>query len=129
MFTIGEFSKITGLTVKTLRFYHEKKDGLKVRRKLRIRNYGDDLYFFEIKRKVEKTVLKERVSLRHSDVAGALNGADPVVLMSGRPEDDRPCTVRFSIARPSILAKLDLPEPKKPDTQIAMPSCGFCGVS
>jgi DNA-binding transcriptional MerR regulator/effector-binding domain-containing protein len=24
MFTIGEFSKITGLTVKTLRFYHEK---------------------------------------------------------------------------------------------------------
>jgi DNA-binding transcriptional MerR regulator/effector-binding domain-containing protein len=25
MFTIGEFSKITGLTVKTLRFYHEKK--------------------------------------------------------------------------------------------------------
>ena len=25
MFTIGEFSKITGLTVKTLRFYHEKE--------------------------------------------------------------------------------------------------------
>ena len=24
MFTIGEFSKITGLTVKTLRFYHEE---------------------------------------------------------------------------------------------------------
>ena len=24
MFTIGEFSKITGLSVKTLRFYHEK---------------------------------------------------------------------------------------------------------
>jgi hypothetical protein len=27
--------------------------------------------------------------------------------------------VRFSIANPSILAKLDLPEPKKPDTQMA----------
>ena len=25
MFTIGEFSKITGLTVKTLRFYHEEQ--------------------------------------------------------------------------------------------------------
>jgi hypothetical protein len=25
--------------------------------------------------------------------------------------------------RPSILAKLDLPEPKKPETQMAMPSC------
>ncbi len=24
MFTIGDFSKITGLTVKTIRFYHEK---------------------------------------------------------------------------------------------------------
>ena len=24
MFTIGEFSKITGMTVKTLRFYHEE---------------------------------------------------------------------------------------------------------
>ena len=24
MFTIGDFSKITGLTVKTLRFYHEQ---------------------------------------------------------------------------------------------------------
>ena len=24
MFSIGEFSKITGLTIKTLRFYHEK---------------------------------------------------------------------------------------------------------
>ena len=25
MFTIGEFSKITGLSVKTIRFYHEKQ--------------------------------------------------------------------------------------------------------
>jgi DNA-binding transcriptional MerR regulator len=24
MFTIGEFSKLSGLTVKTLRFYHEE---------------------------------------------------------------------------------------------------------
>ena len=31
--------------------------------------------------------------------------------------------------RPSILAKLDLPEPKKPETQMAIPSCGLFGVS
>ena len=27
------------------------------------------------------------------------------------------------------MAKLDLPEPKKPETQMAMPSCGLFGVS
>ena len=37
--------------------------------------------------------------------------------------------MRFAIERPSILAKLDLPEPKKPETQMAMPSCGLFGVS
>jgi len=40
-----------------------------------------------------------------------------------------PPIFRFSIARPSILAKLDLPEPKKPDTQTAIPSWGLLGVS
>jgi hypothetical protein len=40
-----------------------------------------------------------------------------------------PTMGRLAMARPSSLAKLDLPEPKKPDTQTAMPSCGFCGVS
>jgi hypothetical protein len=46
-----------------------------------------------------------------------------------RSAADSPATVRFAIERPSILAKLDLPEPKKPETQMAMPSCGLFGVS
>ena len=40
-----------------------------------------------------------------------------------------PASTRFSIARPSILAKLDLPDPKKPETQTPTPSCGLFGVS
>ena len=40
-----------------------------------------------------------------------------------------PAIFRFAIESPSILAKLDLPEPKKPDTQIAIPSWGLLGVS
>ena len=78
-----------------LRFYHEKKDGLKVRRKLRVRHYGDDHYFLEIKRKINKTTLKERVSLRRSQVAGALNGMDPAVVMAGRPDGDLQTLERF----------------------------------
>ena len=46
-----------------------------------------------------------------------------------RSAADSPATERFEIDSPSIFAKLDLPEPKKPDTQIAMPSWGLFGVS
>ena len=51
------------------------------------------------------------------------------VRFRNRSETGSPRTVRFSIVRPSTFANDDLPEPKKPDTQTAMPSCGFCGVS
>jgi hypothetical protein len=78
-----------------LRFYHEKKDGLKIRRKLRVRNYGDDLCFLEIKRKINNKVLKERASLPSAQVAGALDGLDPRVVMSGRPEGDVRTLERF----------------------------------
>ena len=44
MFTIGEFSKISGLTVKTLRFYHD--EGILVPRSIDdqtgYRYYGED---------------------------------------------------------------------------------------
>jgi hypothetical protein len=46
-----------------------------------------------------------------------------------RPAADSPATIRFEIESPSIFAKLDLPEPKKPETQMAIPSCGLFGVS
>ncbi len=51
------------------------------------------------------------------------------VRFRNRSETGSPRTVRFSIVSPSTFANDDLPEPKKPDTQTAMPSCGFCGVS
>lgn len=47
-----------------LRYYHEKKSGLRVRRKLRIRGYNDlkrgDWTFLEIKRKTQDRVSKNR---------------------------------------------------------------------
>ena len=53
--------------------------------------------------------------------------------LSSLPRSVRPQAYRrssrFSIARPSILAKLDLPEPKNPETQMAMPSWGLLRCS
>jgi hypothetical protein len=78
-----------------LRFYHEKKDRLKVRRKLRVRHYGEEQYFFEIKRKIEKEVVKERVVVPGAQLVSALDGVDSAVVMAGRPEEDRRTLERF----------------------------------
>ena len=53
--------------------------------------------------------------------------ARPLRRTARRATRRRSC--RFSIAGPSIFAKLDLPDPKKPETQTAIPSCGLFGVS
>jgi hypothetical protein len=79
----------------SLRFYHEKKDRLKVRRKLRVRDYGGDQYFLEIKRKIDREVVKERVIVPAVQLASALDGADPAVLMAGRSDEDRRTLERF----------------------------------
>jgi SPX domain protein involved in polyphosphate accumulation len=49
----------------TLDFYYEKMDGLKIRKKLRVRTYNDmdDYAFLEIKRKFVNCVAKERSKL------------------------------------------------------------------
>lgn len=78
-----------------LRFYHESKERLKIRRKLRVRNYGAQEFFLEIKRKIESQVVKERVRIPGHQVAGALNGADPRTLMEGRSESDLRTLERF----------------------------------
>ena len=78
-----------------LRFYHEAKERLKIRRKLRVRNYGSAEFFLEIKRKLERQVVKERVLIPGHQVASALNGADPAALMEGRPESDLRTLERF----------------------------------
>lgn len=85
-----------------LRFYHEKKDGVRIRRKLRVRHYGEDLYFLEIKRKINKKVVKERVSVRRSEITGALNGVEPAVLMLGRSESDLRTLERFRFNMKSL---------------------------
>ena len=46
-----------------------------------------------------------------------------------RPPAPCPRIGRSSIASPRSLAKLDLPEPKNPETQTPIPSCGLFGVS
>lgn len=78
-----------------LRFYHERRDGVRVRRKLRVRNYGNGHCFLEIKRKLDQIVLKERVPLSSTEVMMALDGADPAVLMDGRSENDLRVLERF----------------------------------
>jgi SPX domain protein involved in polyphosphate accumulation len=64
-------------TVKTLyldtpdlRYYYEKMDGLKVRKKLRIRTYGDEhaSAFLEIKRRYTDIVVKERAQYSYADL-------------------------------------------------------------
>ncbi|HUR27891.1 MAG TPA: polyphosphate polymerase domain-containing protein [Planctomycetota bacterium] len=46
-----------------LDFFWEKIDGEKVRRKLRLRRYGNDSVFVEIKQRIDRTVQKRRVRM------------------------------------------------------------------
>jgi len=59
-------------------FYHEKYDGVRVRRKLRVRTYdefdAESVAFIEIKRKFGRRGCKERLRLPLDLVATALNG-------------------------------------------------------
>jgi SPX domain protein involved in polyphosphate accumulation len=60
-----------------LDFYYQKMDGLPVRRKLRIRVYNDfdpnAIGFLEIKRRYNKTIVKERAKYPFSDIEHLLN--------------------------------------------------------
>lgn len=87
-----------------LRFYHERKDGLRIRRKLRVRNYGTAEYFLEIKRKLDQVVVKERVAIPEARLADTLDGADPAVVMAGRPPGELRTLERFR----TILKSLGL---------------------
>jgi SPX domain protein involved in polyphosphate accumulation len=68
------------LDTRSFLFYFEKKDGLKIRKKLRIRTYNnsqpDNVGFLEIKRKNGNTVFKERVQINLSETPNLLNGAE-----------------------------------------------------
>ncbi|MCF7809992.1 polyphosphate polymerase domain-containing protein [bacterium] len=68
------------LDTRSYLFYFEKKDGLKIRKKLRIRTYNNsqpnNAGFLEIKRKHGNTVFKERVRINLSETPNILNGAE-----------------------------------------------------
>jgi SPX domain protein involved in polyphosphate accumulation len=60
-----------------LQLCRESLEGQKNRFKLRVRSYSDDLdspYFFEIKRRINRVILKARAQVKHSDVASLISG-------------------------------------------------------
>ncbi|WP_214111205.1 polyphosphate polymerase domain-containing protein [Acrocarpospora catenulata] len=74
-----------------LRFYWEKIEGLKFRRKLRIRHYGDRFsitgetpVFVEIKQRVNRVTQKRRVSLPYADALRLCDGRQMVEYEQGQ---------------------------------------------
>jgi SPX domain protein involved in polyphosphate accumulation len=57
-------------------YYHEKIDGIKIRKKLRVRSYdnnsGDNLVFLEIKNKYDNFIGKNRAPIRFHNLANLL---------------------------------------------------------
>ncbi len=72
-----------------LRFYFDKLDSVRVRKKLRVRTYNlaEDAApaFLEIKRKIGRRGLKERLMIDIGEVEPAINGADPEEVLPGLP--------------------------------------------
>ena len=66
-------------------FYHDKLEGLKIRKKLRIRGYnehnGNDIIFLEIKRKNEKAISKDRAPVKYENLHHLFTGdIEPYIL-------------------------------------------------
>ena len=59
----------------SLRYYHEKQNHLRNRKKIRVRGYNafreDDVVFLEIKRKFDSAIEKERASVKYRELAAA----------------------------------------------------------
>jgi SPX domain protein involved in polyphosphate accumulation len=72
----------------TLDFYYEKMDGLKIRKKLRIRTYNEmnDFAFLEIKRKFINCIAKERSKLPIMVIEKLINAPENSVIEY--PESD-----------------------------------------
>ncbi len=81
-------------------FYAEKADGLKVRKKLRIRTYGaldqNALAFLEIKRKFGNTIYKERVKTLLPETPHLFNGSLPRLLNENPSFLDRTALNKFA---------------------------------
>jgi len=86
-----EYMKLAGkegYTVRSIYFdtpsygyYHEKRDGIKKRKKVRVRGYNDfdpgSVVFLEIKRKNGKRVRKNRAPVRYADLGRILSNGRP----------------------------------------------------
>ncbi|MFA6497322.1 MAG: polyphosphate polymerase domain-containing protein [Patescibacteria group bacterium] len=93
-----EHGKIGSYTLKSLYFdsddfrcYWEKIEGIKFRRKLRIRHYSDDgpltgdsIVFLEIKQRLDRVTQKRRVPMRYRD---ALNFCERHIVPEHEPRD------------------------------------------
>ena len=92
-----------------LTFYWEKIEGLRFRRKLRLRHYGtadldpDSAVFVEIKQRVNRVTQKRRVSLPYRDALNLCSpvGYDPAVEVSSRE-------LAFLNEVATMVGKLDL---------------------
>lgn len=84
----GQRYGTTGYTVRSiyldtsqLKFYHEKLDGIKKRKKLRVRAYNtkdiDSKVFLEIKRKLESKISKTRANIPLTQLPDILHEAGP----------------------------------------------------
>ena len=64
----------------TLKYYNEKIDGIKIRKKLRVRGYNDkadeSVVFLEIKRKYENHINKNRSALKYYNLGDLLKTND-----------------------------------------------------
>ncbi len=100
-----------------LRFYFEKLDSVRNRKKLRIRTYndpqGDTVVFVEIKRKFGKLGSKDRLALPMTRIDDALNGKKPDDVLSDRSFRNRKVLekIRFLMQvknlRPVVLVTYD----------------------
>lgn len=88
----------TGYTVRSiyldthrLMYYHEKLDGIKVRKKIRVRGYNkitpDTRVFLEIKRKTEAKIAKERTPMQFDQILETFQSGDPVAHLASLSSD------------------------------------------
>jgi len=99
------------LDTSDLLFYYEKLDGVKIRKKLRVRTYNSlensEEAFLEIKRKIKNNVFKERVLVAYDDTPNLANGAN-IRLINQQPE----FTEKSALTKFVYLAKALKLEPK-----------------
>ncbi|MBU1949927.1 MAG: polyphosphate polymerase domain-containing protein, partial [Candidatus Eisenbacteria bacterium] len=100
-----------------LDYYWEKIDGIKIRKKVRIRSYDprpkDNLVFVEIKRRENNRILKERCPLRFALLPQAMDGEQGGSVAAALPVANRLTLSRFRYLlsmyelKPTILITYD----------------------